>query len=67
MVDLQLDEALAPPLMTLTAACSTHMHQGVVGLLPGVEQEVERPPVVSPLDSFRRRIRESAESFTRHS
>lgn len=30
------------------------MHQGVVGLFAGVEQEVEGPPVLSPLDGCRR-------------
>lgn len=42
-----------------SAACSTHMHQGVVGLFAGVEQEVERPPVLAPLDGFQRRETES--------
>lgn len=32
--------------------CRTHMHEGVVGLLAGVKQEVKGPPVCSPLDSF---------------
>lgn len=42
-----------------SAACSTHMHQGVVGLFAGVEQEVERPSVLAPLDGFQRRETES--------
>lgn len=39
---------LAPP------RAGTHMHQRVVGLFAGVEQEVEGPPVLSPLDGCRR-------------
>lgn len=35
------------------------MHQGVVGLFAGVEQEVERPSVLAPLDGFQRRETES--------
>lgn len=36
------------------------MHQGVVGLLAGVEQEVERPSVLSPLDRCERQKRREA-------
>lgn len=35
--------------------CRTHMHEGVVGLLASVKQEVKGPPVCSPLDSFMER------------
>lgn len=35
----------------ITAQDGTHVHQRVVRLFPGVEQEVERPPVVTPLHS----------------
>lgn len=31
----------------------THMHQREVRLFAGVEQEVERPPVGTPLDGFK--------------
>lgn len=42
-------------LFKATAACSTHMHHGVVGLFAGVKKEVERPSVLSPLDGFKYR------------
>lgn len=38
------------------------MHERVVGLLPCIKQEMERPPVLAPLDGCREE--ESARSFT---